>query len=294
MGAGDTPSALPAGEAGCAQRAGGDNVRGPRPGAVSSTSGGCPLRPQHVPNPRSRPLAAGSRHVGRGRASAAAAHTRAALAGRRRIVRRERGVPEPLRRPPRQEDRARRDGGSRAGSGLGTAVSAATAAAAAAAAAAARRVRHRSGPRGPGAAQPAPALLQPGRGGEDLGHRHLRGAGARRCAAPARALLQVGGGAHRLEQRPYHPGKVPGPSRAGSLPARASPLGEGVGPFPRTLGTRGGREGLPQPLRDPAGSATPGGGRGAPREWYWGAPPPPMRRSGPGWVCFAHPEVNVG
>lgn len=160
---------------------------------------------------------------GRGRASADPAHTRAALAGSLRIVRRERGVPEPLRWPPRQEDRARRDGGSLAGSGLGTAVSAATAASAAAVAAAApRRVRDLSGPRGPGAAQPAPALLQPGRGGEDLGHRHLRGAGARRHATPARALLQVGGGAHRPEQRPYHPGKVPGPSRAGSLPARAS------------------------------------------------------------------------
>lgn len=140
----------------------------------------------------------------------------------------ERGIPSPSAGRP-----ARRDGSGRAGSGLGTGVGAA----AAVAAAGAGGVRGGSTPAGPGPPQPAPALLQPGRGGQDLGHGHLRGAGARGRAAPARALLQVGGGPHRPRQRPHHPGKVPGrPRAAGSLPARGShPEAKGSDPFPRTL-----------------------------------------------------------
>lgn len=103
-------------------------------------------------------------------------------------------------------DPAPRDGG---GSRVGTAILTAAAHAIAAAAADVALLEHGgSGPSG-GRAQPAPALLQPGPGGKDLGHRYLRRAGSGGRKAPARALLQTSGRPHRTGQRPHHPGTVP-------------------------------------------------------------------------------------
>lgn len=111
-------------------------------------------------------------------------------------------------RAARRRDPALRDGSGRARVGLGTAARSA-AASTAAAEGAARLECCRLGPPGRSSAQPGSALLQPGGGGEDLGHGHLRGARARgQRAAPTRALLQVGGGPSRLRQRPHHPGPV--------------------------------------------------------------------------------------
>lgn len=77
---------------------------------------------------------------------------------------------------------APRDGG---GSGLGTAIfTTAARAIAAAAEDVALLERGGSGPSGR-PAQSAPTLLQPGPGSEDLGHRHLRGAGPGCLKAPA-------------------------------------------------------------------------------------------------------------
>lgn len=87
--------------------------------------------------------------------------------------------------PPQAQtgDPAPQDGG---GSGLGTTIL--TAAAHAIATVAAKDVallEHGGSGPSSGQAQSASALLQPGPGGEDLGHRHLWGAGPGGLKAPA-------------------------------------------------------------------------------------------------------------
>lgn len=184
-----TGNAFPAGPVCSAQLA------GPRPGAVSSCSGAARSSRRRFSGrakPSRRPglAARGRRH------ELAAWHSRGCAPSEDPAG----GTPSPC-------CRARRDGAGPERSGLGTAARPAAVAAAAVPAAAIAAAPRRVPGRDP--AQPESALLQPGRGGSHLGHRHLRGTGAKWHAAPARTLLQVGGGTHRAWQRPHYTGKAP-------------------------------------------------------------------------------------